>query len=101
MDVTGNSDAGILIRDVREQLGWTQADLAKKLNHSASTVSNMENSPIIKTSTIQRALGAMGYDVVYLAVRRTSERSQCADGVRDCHGMHGDDYHPTSEVWRP
>lgn len=98
LNVTGNSYPGELIRDVREQLGWTQSDLAKKLNHSASTVSNMENSPIIKTSTIQRALGAMGYDIVYLAVRRTPERSQCAAGVRDCHGMHGSGYHPASEV---
>ena len=70
MESIGNSDAGSLIRELRERAGMTQAELARKLACGQPYVNSLESSPVIKTSTVQRVLGILGYDIIYTAVSR-------------------------------
>lgn len=87
--IYGNSDAGVLIRELRTQAGMTQAELGRKLNMSAATVSALETRPVLKTSTLQRVLGILGYDIVYTAVSRDFTVNPGQRDVSALTGEHG------------
>lgn len=100
MSASGNPHPGELIKQLRIAAGWSQEELGRKVNATKNRVREMESSSVMKTSTLQRVLGLMGYDLVYTAIPRGQQSPECPDGVRGCHGMHDESYHSEHEEWR-
>lgn len=59
-----NFKIGVILRQAREQMGATQADVAEKLNTTKSVISRMENhAEDIKLSTLTKYAKALGKTV--------------------------------------
>jgi len=59
-----NFKIGVILRQAREEMGATQADVAKKLNTTKSVISRMENhAEEIKLSTLTKNAKALGKKV--------------------------------------
>jgi len=59
-----NFKIGVILRQAREELGATQAEVAKKLNTTKSVISRMENhAEDIKLSTLAKYAKALGKKV--------------------------------------
>ena len=59
-----NFRIGVILRQAREQMGATQADVAEKLNTTKSVISRMENhAEDIKLSTLAKYAKALGKKV--------------------------------------
>lgn len=59
-----NFKIGVILRQAREEMGVTQADLAHKLNTTKSVISRMENhAEDIKLSTLTKYAKALGKTV--------------------------------------
>lgn len=73
------------IKAVREALAMSQADLARQLDLSQSTVASMERSEAggtIQLNTLRRVADAMDCDVVYVLVPRESVEATLIDRAR-------------------
>ena len=58
-------DYGYAIRTLRKAKGWTQSDLAERLNVNRITVSNMEKGAHgTSIDTVMRSLAWLGYKTV-------------------------------------
>lgn len=59
------SDYGDAIRTLRKQKGWTQNDLAERLNVNRITISNMEKGAHgTSIDTVMKSLAWLGYKTV-------------------------------------
>ncbi|MEQ8577661.1 MAG: helix-turn-helix transcriptional regulator [Balneola sp.] len=59
-----NFKIGVILRQARENMGATQADVAEKLNTTKSVISRMENhADDIKLSTLTKYAKALGKTV--------------------------------------
>jgi HTH-type transcriptional regulator / antitoxin HipB len=59
-----NFKIGVILRQAREEMGATQADVAEKLNTTKSVISRMENhAEDIKLSTLAKYAKALGKKV--------------------------------------
>ena len=59
-----NFKIGVILRQARENMGVTQADVAEKLNTTKSAISRMENhAEDIKLSTLAKYAKALGKKV--------------------------------------
>ena len=59
-----NFKIGVILRQARENMGVTQADVAEKLNTTKSVISRMENhAEDIKLSTLTKYAQALGKKV--------------------------------------
>lgn len=59
-----NFKIGVILRQAREELGVTQAEVAEKLNTTKSVISRMENhAEDIKLSTLAKYAKALGKKV--------------------------------------
>ncbi|WP_309075706.1 helix-turn-helix transcriptional regulator [Paenarthrobacter sp.] len=60
-------EAGPLVRELREEQGWTQAELARRANVSRTFVIDLESGkPTVETSKFMDVFQALGYE---LAIR--------------------------------
>jgi transcriptional regulator with XRE-family HTH domain len=69
------------LRTVREALGLTLADLAKRLGNSPPAVRSFEQAEAedrITLASLRRAAAAMGCDVIYVLVPRTGNLAELA-----------------------
>ncbi|MEV7607422.1 helix-turn-helix domain-containing protein [Paenarthrobacter sp. NPDC089322] len=57
-------EAGPLIRELREERGWAQAELARRANVSRTFVIDLESGkPTVETSKFMDVFQALGFEV--------------------------------------
>lgn len=62
-------EAGPLVRELREERGWTQAELARRANVSRTFVIDLESGkPTMETAKFMDVFQALGFEI---AIRNT------------------------------
>jgi transcriptional regulator with XRE-family HTH domain len=64
------------VRELREQAGWNQAELAVRAGVSVSSVSRIENGRKPNKGTLKLIANALGVDVSEITIIRTGESGQ-------------------------
>lgn len=60
--MTGEKAAMPTIKELREERGWTQQELARRASLTHQTVSNLENGASVQRSTLVLLAQALGVD---------------------------------------